>query len=115
MGVITIHTDFDFVYDVIEVRQNIDSGKYVECLFSNFRENPQEIKDRFPNLYVYEIRGDDEGNLATVEKDVYVNYAGAIITKYPIDFRNRDYLEFFEETYPDFTGDEMTIEEYATK
>lgn len=49
---------------------------------------------------------------ATVEPSVAVNHAGTIITKEPIIFGEKGYIEFDDDSSPNFLGDHMSIEEF---
>jgi hypothetical protein len=49
---------------------------------------------------------------ATVEPSVAVNHAGTIITKEPIIFGEEGYIEFDDDSSPNFLGDEMSIENF---
>ena len=48
----------------------------------------------------------------TVEKYVAVNHAGTVILKEPLDFGDRDYIPLDEDSSPNFTGEEMDLEEF---
>ena len=49
---------------------------------------------------------------ATIEPSVAVNHAGTIITKEPIIFGEEGYIEFDDDSSPNFLGDEMSVEEF---
>lgn len=57
-------------------------------------------------------RGSGVIAFATVEPSVAVNHAGTIITKEPIIFGEEGYIEFDDNSSPNFLGDEMSIEEF---
>ena len=65
------------------------------------------IKSDIPQgLYVYHVRGDDEttGGFAALEPRVLINHFGSIVTKEPIEFGEKGFIEFTEDTEPNFTG-----------
>lgn len=96
---------------------NIDMSSYdlIElfdkpALFTNERLTNADIPQ---GLYYYHLRCNDNGcNFATIEPKVTVNHAGSVITDEPIEFEKQGYIEFTEDTMPNFLGEEMTIGEY---
>lgn len=80
------------------------------ALFTNERLTDADIPK---GLYCYDVRHNDNGStFATVEPKVTVNLGGSVITDEPIDFGERGYISFTEETEPNFIGRELTIGEY---
>ena len=70
-------------------------------------------KDIPEGLYCYDIRhSDDGGRFCSVEPRVGVNHGGSVITDMPLDFGEKGYLSFTEDTEPNFLGQELTIGEY---
>ena len=80
------------------------------ALFSNYRITPKDIPQ---GLYCYDLRHSDDGGIfSTVEPKVTVNYGGSVITNEPLNFGENGYISFNEETYPNFTGTEITFDKY---
>lgn len=79
------------------------------ALFTNGRVTQKELPD---GLYKYDLREGESIAFATVEPSVAVNHAGTIITKEPIIFGEEGYIEFDDDSSPNFLGDEMSIEEF---
>lgn len=80
------------------------------ALFTNERLTAVDI----PNgLYCYHLRESDDGDrFASIEPQVLVNHGGTVITDEPIDFGERGFIEFTDETYPNFLGYDRTFGEY---
>ena len=78
------------------------------ALFTNGRVTQKELPD---GLYKYDLREGESIAFAIVEPSVAVNHAGTIITKEPIIF-GEGYIEFGDNSSPNFLGDEMSIEEF---
>lgn len=77
------------------------------ALFSNERLTAKDIPE---GTYVYDLRDSDDGKgFASLERHVAVNHGGSVVTKEPIDFGNKDYIGFTDETSPNFTGAEATF------
>lgn len=79
------------------------------ALFTNGRVTQKELPE---GLYKYDLREGESISFAAIEPSVAVNHAGTIITKEPIIFGEEGFLEFDEDSAPNFLGDEMTIEEF---
>ena len=79
------------------------------ALFTNGRVTQKELPD---GLYKYDLREGESIAFAIVEPSVAVNHAGTIITKEPIIFGEEGYIEFGDNSSPNFLGDEMSIEEF---
>lgn len=98
------------------VRTDCDSYEVVDlfgkpALFTNERMSESDIP---AGLYVCHVRGDDltTGGFAELAPKVLVNHYGSIITKEPIDFGEKGYIAFTEETDPHFTGESATFAEF---
>ena len=92
-------------YDLIEL-----FGK--PALFTSNMLNKSDIPK---GLYLCHVRGDDEttGGFAALEPKVLVNHFGSVITKEPVDFGEKGYIEFTEETEPHFTGRQVSFSEFT--
>ena len=92
-------------YDLIEL-----FGK--PALFTSDRLTKSDIPK---GLYLCHVRGDDEttGGFAALEPKVLVNHFGSVITKEPVDFGEKGYIEFTEETEPHFTGRQVSFSEFT--
>ena len=82
------------------------------ALFSDSRISDTEV----PNgLHRYDLRvGDDDFCDGAIEKNVYVNYGGSILLQQPLDLGADGYIQLDEDSSPNFTGEEMTAEEFAS-
>ena len=90
--------------DVIEILDR-------KALFSNGRLLPEEIPE---GLYAYDLRHSDDGDrFCSVEPKVGVNHGGTILLKEVLDFGEQGYISLNDDTEPNFTGEEMTAEEFA--
>ncbi len=91
-------------YDVVEL-----FGK--PALFTSDRLNNSDIPQ---GLYVYHVRGDDEttGGFAALEPRVLVNHFGSIVTKEPVDFGEKGFIEFTEDTEPNFKSRSASFSEF---
>ena len=96
-------TQDDHEYEVIEVCGQ--TGLYVDN-----REDSMKVPD---GCYRYDFREGDDGDIATLEKSVNVNFGGSLFVKEPIDIPEDGYIEMDEDSSPNFTGDAMTIAEFA--
>lgn len=77
------------------------------ALFTNGRLTADDIPR---GLYVYHLRHSDGGErIASIEPQVSVNHAGSVVTKKPISFGEKGYVEFDDESSPNFTGEEMSM------
>ena len=93
---------FTTKYDLVEV-----FGQ--KALYTNWRLSKGETPE---GCYSYDIRAGDGSPFATLEPSVYVDYAGSLLVKQPIDFGDKRYIEFTEETSPNFLGEDMTVVEF---
>lgn len=90
--------------DVIEVLDR-------RALFSNGRLMPEEIPE---GLYAYDLRHSDNGDrFCSIEPKVGVNHGGTVLMRDILDFGESGYIPLDEDTEPNFTGEEMTAEEFA--
>ena len=90
--------------DVIEILDR-------KALFSNGRLLPEQIPE---GLYAYDLRHSDDGDrFCSVEPRVGVNHGGTVLLKEVLDFGEQGYIPLDEDTEPNFTGEEMTAEEFA--
>lgn len=81
--------------DVIEVLG-------AKALFSNGRLMPEEIPE---GLYAYDLRESDNGNrFVSIEPKVAVNHGGTVLMKEILDFGERGYISFDEDSDPNFLG-----------
>ena len=97
------YEDVDEEYELIEVCGR--EALYVDwCI-------PQ-----IAGAYVYYIRGGDEEYFCTIEPKVTVNLSGSVIMKEPLDFGEKGYIEFDDDTAPNFAdGEMMTIREFLNR
>lgn len=80
------------------------------ALFSNGRLNESDIPE---GLYLYHLReSDDGGRFCSIEKSVGVNHGGSIIMSEPLDFCEKDYIQFTDETAPNFMGEQITMGQF---
>lgn len=80
-----------------------------KVLFIDRRIKPNDIAE---GLYKYELREAENGEFATLEERVAINFAGTILTKTPIDLGRDGYRDLDEETSPNLLGYEQTMREY---
>ena len=82
------------------------------ALFTSDRLTQKDIPQ---GLYLSHVRGDDEttGGFALLEPRVLVNHFGSIVTKEPIDFGDKGFIEFTPETEPHFTGKSVTFADFV--
>ena len=83
----------------------------VPALFSNGRIALADLPE---GLYRYDLRGsdDDPGMPVTVEQNVTVNHAGAIITAKPLDLGEDGCLSLTEDKGLNFVGGEISIQRF---
>ena len=68
--------------------------KYLITNYKN-KEEKQEIENN--GLYCYDLRHNDNGiGIATIEKSVFVNRVGSIITNKKLNFGNKSYNDFID-------------------
>ena len=53
----------------------------------------------------------NEDGFATLEKGIAVDHGGSVLTKKPIDFGGKDFIDFTEDESlsPNFLGDEISL------
>lgn len=108
MALNAAETDYVYTYD--EKYELIELfGK--PALFTNERLNKADIPK---GLYVCHVRGDDEatGGFAELAPRVLVNHFGSIVTKEPVDFGEKGYILFTDETEPHFTGRRISFSDF---
>ena len=100
----------------IEEPKNAEKYQEVEifdvpALFSNGRISLTDLPD---GLYRYDLRGsdDDPGRPVTVEQNVAVNHAGAIITAKPLDLGEDGRLYLTDEEGLNFVGGEISMQRF---
>lgn len=79
----------------------------IKALFTNERICRMDLPDE---VNLYHIRTSSTGEIKTVEKSVMVDHGGCLITKQPLDFKNKDYIDI--ENDINFLGEEETISEF---
>ena len=92
-------------YELIEILDK-------PALFSNGRISQSELPE---GLYKYDLRSGDETDFLTLEKSVMVNHAGTVILKEPFEFGDKDYIPLDEDSVPNFTGEQMTLDEFRQR
>ncbi len=81
-----------------------------------FTDERLTLNDVPLGLNLYHIRmSDDNGMFAALEPEVKVNHGGLVITSENIDFGEEGYIEFTDETAPNFTGQDISIDDYVTE
>lgn len=82
------------------------------ALFTNERLMPEDVPQ---GLNLYHLRESDDGNrFASIEPEVGVNHGGSVLTDEKLDFGEKGFIEFKDETEPNFTGQEISIDDYVT-
>ena len=101
-----------------KIEEPKDAPKYQEveifdvpALFSNGRIALADLPE---GLYRYDLRGsdDDPGMPVTVEQNVAVNHAGAIITAKPLDLGEDGCLYLTEDEGLNFVGGEISMQRF---
>ena len=101
-----------------KIEEPKDAPKYQEveifdvpALFSNGRISLADLPE---GLYRYDLRGsdDDHGMPVTVEQNVAVNHAGAIITAKPLNLGEEGRLYLTEEEGLNFVGGEISMQRF---
>ena len=101
-----------------KIEEPKDAPKYQEveifdvpALFSNGRIALADLPE---GLYRYDLRGsdDDPGMPVTVEQNVTVNHAGAIITAKPLDLGEDGCLTLTEDGGLNFVGGEISMQRF---
>lgn len=110
-GLVLNASETDYLYSYGEKYDLIELfGK--PALFTSDRLTKSDIPK---GLYLYHVRGDDDttGGFAALEPKVMVNHFGSVITKEPVDFGEKGYIEFTEDTEPHFTGRQVSFSEFT--
>lgn len=89
-------------FDVVEMCGQL--GLYVDA-----RIQPTDIPE---GLHKYEFRHDENEYFSTLERNVFVNHSGTLITRKPIDLGESGYLSLNLDTSPNFIGDQATLEDF---
>ena len=101
-----------------KIEEPKDAPKYQEveifdvpALFSNGRIALADLPE---GLYRYDLRGsdDDPGMPVTVEQNVAVNHAGAIVTAKPLDLGEDGCLTLTEDEGLNFVGGEISMQRF---
>lgn len=101
-----------------KIEEPKDAPKYQEveifdvpALFSDWRISLDDLPE---GLYRYDLRGsdDDPGMPVTVEQNVTVNHAGAIITAKPLDLCEDGCLTLTEDEGLNFIGGEISMQRF---
>jgi len=99
--------------DIIDIWSNEYEAVFVceqPALFANEKLTDADIPE---GLFCYYLRNSDDGDgYATLEPKVTVNLGGTIITSEPIEFPVQGYIEFTDENYPHFIGEDMNFENF---
>ena len=102
----------NYVYTASEDYELIELfGK--PALFTNERLTPEDVPQGL-NLY-HLRRSDDDDRFAAIEPEVRVNHGRSVLTNETIDFGENGYIELKDETEPNFTGQEISIDDYVTE
>ncbi len=94
----------DEEFDLIEIEGQT-------ALFTSVRIFSKDVPK---GLYKYDLREGDTLAFATIEENVWVNHAGTVLVKTPLDLGKDGYIELNEETSPNFLGEGVSLEEYLT-
>lgn len=99
-----------------EWQKTLCEGEVIElfgkaAFYTIDRISPDQVPE---GLYLSHVRGDDEttGGFCELAPKVLVNHFGSILTEYPIDFGEKGYIEFDQETSPHFTGESLYLFEF---
>lgn len=103
LGTDYVNTEVD-EYELIDILDKT-------CLYADERLTLGDIPQ---GLSLYHIRrSDDDERFATLEKSVTVNHGGSILVDEPFDLGEKGYIEFTDETYPNFLDQTLTINDYV--
>lgn len=89
-------------FDVVEMCGQL-------ALYVDARINQNDVPE---GLYKYEFRHGDEEYFSTLEKNVFVNHSGTLITRKPIDLGESGYISLNLDTSPNFIGDSARLEDF---
>ena len=82
------------------------------ALFTMMRIDRQSVP---PGLFVYDIRNGDNGNPATLEKNVLVNHYGTVILNRPIALTRGDYRRATSKDFNFGDAKNCTLQQYMEK
>ncbi|MCD7872321.1 MAG: hypothetical protein LUG21_03275 [Clostridiales bacterium] len=117
---------WDYDLSDLSLQLNIPGTKYVytgtedyelielfgkPALFTNERLTPEDVPQGL-NLY-HLRRSDDDDRFAAIEPKVGVNHGGSVLMNEKLDFGEAGYIELKDETEPNFTGQEISIDDYV--
>lgn len=101
-----------YVYTAAEDYELIELfGK--PALFTNERLTAEDVPQGL-NLY-HLRRSDEDDRFAAIEPEVGVNHGGSVLTDEKLDFGEKGFIELNDETEPNFTGQEISIDDYVTE
>ena len=96
----------DDKFDAVEVCD-------VKGIFTNEHIVEQDVPK---GLYKYDLRYSDEtGEFTSIEKNVIANHGGTVLLKEPLGLGANGFIEFNEETSPNFLGYEETPREFLAE
>ncbi len=82
----------------------------VKALFANEKLTLEDVPK---GTHCYYLRNRDDGvGFGALELEANVNVGGTIITSEPIDIPNQGYIELNDDNYPDFVGEDYSLEQY---
>lgn len=83
------------------------------ALYSDERLTPNDVP---LGLNLYHIRrGDYDDTFSTLESNVTVNHGGSVILNENIDLGEKEYIDFTEQTEPEFIGQTLSIDDYINE
>lgn len=82
-------------------------------LFTNGRITTADIPQ---GMFLYHLReSDDGGKFCSIENNVGVNHGGCIITRDALDLGEQGYIQFNDDTSPNFMGEQITIGQFMSR
>lgn len=91
-------------YDLIEILDKT-------MLFTYQRIDRETLPEE---LYCYDIRHGDDGEMYSLENSVFINYYGTVISKEPIDFNENTFIEI-EDRVNYLSVLSLSLQDYMTK
>ena len=79
------------------------------ALFSNEKLTESDIPK---GLFVYHLRGDDNGNFCAIEKNVSVNHSGSIVTSEPLELDENGVITLDDNHSINFMGEDITFGQF---
>ena len=79
------------------------------ALFTNDRITDADVPK---GMYCYHLRHGNDGNFCALENYVFVNYAGSIILKEPLDLGKKGYITITNDNAPNFSGETMSLYDF---